>query len=117
LLAAVMVGIGAVHFTSPAELVAIVPGPFSEGLKHAAVAVSGVFEIAGGVGLLPRRLRRVAALGLVLLYVAVFPANVNVAWNDLPFLGAPTWAKWARLPFQAVFIAWALRYARRAPQA
>jgi uncharacterized membrane protein len=107
-----MVAIGVLHFTATADLTAIVPGPFSWELKRIAVWVSGVFEIAGGLGLLVPRLRRISGLGLVALYVVVFPANIHIAVSDLPFLGAPTWAKWARLPFQALFIAWAWRCAR-----
>ena len=43
------------------------------------------------------------------LLKAVLPANVNMAVNKIP-LGKspmPTWALWARLPLQAVFIWWA----------
>jgi uncharacterized membrane protein len=54
-------------------------------------------------------LRRAAGIGLIALYLAVFPANINMAVNNIA-LGAdpvPTWALWARLPLQVVFIAWA----------
>ena len=71
------------------------------------VHVSGAFEILGGVGLLIPRVRLFAGWGLIALYVAVFPANVNMAWNQLqpdPTNPIPQWAVWARLPFQALFI-------------
>jgi uncharacterized membrane protein len=71
--------------------------------------VSGVAEIAGGLGLLVPRTRRAAAWGLIALFIAVFPANVNMAVNELP-LGTktvPAWTLWARLPLQLVLIAWA----------
>ena len=76
------------------------------------VWISGVAEIAGGLGLLIPMTQRWAAWGLIALYVAVFPANINMAMNDLP-LGrqkVPRWAQWARLPFQALFIGWAWLY-------
>jgi uncharacterized membrane protein len=75
------------------------------------VYVSGVAEIALGALLLVPRTRRLAAYGLVALYLAVFPANINMAINGLqldPDNPIPSWAAWARLPFQALFIVWAL---------
>jgi uncharacterized membrane protein len=113
LLALVMVAAGANHFISPATYVAMMPAALPWHL--ALVYASGVAEIAGGLGLLVPRTRRAAAWGLIALLVAVFPANVNMAVNELP-LGTstvPTWALWARLPLQLVLIAWA--YAVRGP--
>lgn len=107
-LAAIMVGIGALHFLVPAPFVKIVPAYLPAPV--ALVMISGFFEILGGLGLLVPRVRRPASVGLVLLYLAVFPANVNMALH--PEIGAaygiPVWSLWARLPLQAVFIVWAL---------
>ncbi len=106
LLAAGMVYVGVRHFVDPAPFVAIVP----EGLPApgALVAISGACEIAGGAGLLVPFTRRAAAWGLIALYVAVFPANVNMAVNNLPFGGAHRpFLLWLRLPLQFVLIAWA----------
>ena len=64
----------------------------------------------GGTGLLVPKTRRLAAWGLIALYLAVFPANINMAWNHLqlsPTGTIPIWALWARLPLQGVLIAWA----------
>jgi uncharacterized membrane protein len=72
------------------------------------VEVSGAFEVAGGVGLLVPRTRAAASCGLVALYVAVFPANVNMVVHSELGGAVPVWALWARLPLQAVLIAWAL---------
>jgi uncharacterized membrane protein len=114
LLAAFMVAIGVLHFVAPANFVRIVPAWLPHPLLL--VHVSGVAEIAGGVGIVCPwpRLRRAAAWGLVLLYVAVFPANINQAVNQIQFEGqsAPGWLFWLRLPFQALFIAWAHWYTR-----
>jgi uncharacterized membrane protein len=107
-LASGMIGVGILHFVVPGFFVRIVPSALPAPLTL--VLVSGVFEILGGVGLLVPRVRRAASFGLVLLYLAVFPANVNMTLH--PEIGAgfgiPEWAVWARLPLQAVFIAWAL---------
>jgi uncharacterized membrane protein len=69
------------------------------------VAVSGVAEIAGGIGLLIRPLRRAAGWGLIALLLAVFPANIYMLQHPGQFHFAP-WILWARLPLQGVFIAW-----------
>jgi uncharacterized membrane protein len=100
-----MTGIGILHFTSPEPFVRIVPAALPAPL--ALVYVSGIAEIAGGLGLLIPAVRRAAGIGLIALYIAVFPANINMALNHLP-LGnepVPTWALWMRLPFQFVFMA------------
>ncbi len=104
-IALAMVTVGALHFLSPEPFVRIVPGylPWPELL----VFVSGGFEVAGGLGLLWSRSRSYASWGLVALYVAVFPANINMAIHEIqlePGGTMPVWAMWARLPFQALFI-------------
>jgi uncharacterized membrane protein len=74
----------------------------------ALVYLSGIAEIAGGVGVLPRSTRKMAGLGLIALLIAVFPANIHMALNGTQDVGidVPRWVWWTRLPFQAVFIAW-----------
>jgi uncharacterized membrane protein len=113
--AVAMMAIGIDHFVQPAFFVRIVPSVFVGSVVTALllVRVSGAFEVLGGLGLLVPRTRRAAGIGLVLLYVAVFPANVNMVVH--PELGGaiPLWALWARLPFQLVFIALALWVSRR----
>jgi len=112
LLAAAMIFAGVLHFASPKGFVRIVPRWLPA--PAALVAVSGACEIAGGVGLLVPATQKLAAWGLIALYVAVFPANVNMALHRIP-LGrkpTPTWMLWARLPLQAVLIGWAYVYTR-----
>lgn len=106
-LAIVMTFAGVMHFVAPRGYVKIMPKFIPA--PEAMVAISGVFEVLGGVGLLIPATQVYAAWGLIALFVAVFPANVNMAINKIP-LGkkpVPTWALWARLPLQAVFIGWA----------
>ncbi len=101
---------GAMHFIAPRPYRAIVPRwvPAPE----ATVAVSGVAEIAGGVGLMAARgtARRWAGRWLVATLVAVFPANIEMALHPERYPKVPggQTALWARLPLQAVFIAWVL---------
>ncbi len=107
-----MVTLGALHFARPEPFVAIMPEALPAHL--ALVYVSGVFEILGGLGLILPRTRRFAAWGLILLFLAVFPANINAAVNHLPMNGkvVPAWTLWARLPFQLVLVAWAYWFTR-----
>jgi len=95
---------GANHFRTPAIYLAMIP----PGLPHKEVlnAVSGVAEILGGIGLLMPGTRRAAAWGLILLLIAVLPANVYVAMRGhMDGLNVSRTVLWWRLPFQAVFIA------------
>ena len=94
---------GYYHFKNPYPYLEIMPDclPFPEFLLY----FSGVCEIAGGIGLLIPRLRRLASYGLIALLIAVFPANVNMAVNSIDF-GLPHYLLWWRLPFQLVFILW-----------
>lgn len=103
LAAALFVGAGVNHFIHPEFYEQIVPSGFPS--PAALVAVSGACEIAGGVGLLIRRLRRPAGWGLIALLLAVFPANVYMAIFPERF-SAPAWALWVRLPLQIVLGGW-----------
>jgi len=94
---------GTFHFLKPELYGQIMPPYFPA--PQLLVAVSGVAEIAGGVGLLIRPLRRAAGWGLIALLIAVFPANIYMAQHPGQFHFAP-WILWLRLPLQAVFIAW-----------
>ena len=99
-----MVAVGVLHFVSPGGFVKIVPAWLPAPLLL--VLVSGFFEILGGLGLFVRRAHRLAAWGLIALYIAVFPANINMAIHGIQPDGThiPVALLWARLPFQALFI-------------
>ena len=103
-LAAFFVVAGANHFLNPVPYRTMMPPylPWPEGL----IIVSGVAEIAGGLGILIPRTRWLAGWGLIALLVAVFPANVQVARHGWPGVPIPQWTLWARLPLQGVLIAW-----------
>ena len=107
LLSLFVVTAGVLHFVSPAFFVSIVPAWLPH--PRAMVAISGVCEITGGLGLFLPKTRRLAGLCLVLLFIAVFPANINMAVHHLPFNGQPVAPSllWARLFLQPVFVAWA----------
>ena len=106
-LAVLFIGAGVNHFVIPGTYERIVP----PGLGDSAmlVRISGVAEIAGGMGVLAPRTRRWAGFGLIALLVAVFPANLYMALNPAKFAKIPAWALWARLPLQPLAMWWAWR--------
>ncbi len=115
LVAVAMVAVGVLHFVHPEGFVRIVPAYLPAPL--ALVLISGAAEILGGLGLLIPRTRHLAAWGLVALYIAVFPANLNMAIHHISLGDAPIpvdklWLLWLRLPFQALFIALAYWFTR-----
>lgn len=104
-----MVVMGILHFVADDVFAHIIPPglPWPYGL----VWISGVFEIALGLALIPEKTRRLAGWGLVALYVAVFPANIYMAIANVHVPGRdplPPAVLWGRLPFQFLFIWWAL---------
>jgi len=111
-LALFMITAGTLHWVIPAPFVKIVPSFLPYPL--ALVYISGIFEILGGVGLLVPPVSRAAAWGLIALFVAVFPANINMAVNQIQLDGIPDsdLLRWWRLPLQAVLIAWAWWYTK-----
>jgi uncharacterized membrane protein len=99
---------GVSHFLNTTAYLRImppyVPRPF------AMVYLSGAAEIAGGAGLLVRPFRRAAVFGLIALLVAVFPANIYMAAQNIQVTSTPipSWFLWARLPVQFLLIWWLL---------
>lgn len=112
LLGALFVGAGINHFLIPRAYQAIVPPSMREDAARL-VAISGVAEIAGGVGVLLPRTRRLAGLGLIALLAAVFPANLHMAREPDSFSRIPRWALYGRLPLQPLMMLWAWRATRR----
>jgi uncharacterized membrane protein len=105
------VAAGTLHFVRPAMYARIMP----PGIGHEAqlVALSGVAEIAGGLGLLIPRTRRAAGYGLIALLLAVWPANIYMAVDARKFATvAPAWALWARVPLQIALMWWMERASR-----
>jgi len=104
-LAFAFVAAGTNHFVNPDFFVAIMPPYLPAHLEL--VYLSGVVEIAGGIGVLIPALRSIAGWGLVALLVAVFPANLHMALHPELFSDMTPLALYSRLPIQILFIAWA----------
>lgn len=94
------------HFLSPELYLSIMPPFFPAPLLL--VNLSGVAEVIGGLAILIPALQRPAGWGLILLLVAVFPANVYALLNGMVISGhaIDRWILIARLPVQLLFIAW-----------
>ena len=94
---------GASHFSSLRhDLAAMIPPPLTGSLPL--VYLTGVLEIVGALGLLTRW-RGQAAIFLVVLLLALFPANVYAAVQGLTLGGAPATALWLRTPLQLFWMA------------
>ncbi len=107
------VATGVNHFAMPRAYRQIVPPWTSRwATAETVVAVSGVAEVAGGLGVLAPRTRRPAGLWLIALLAAVFPANLHMALHPEEFRRIPRWALYARLPLQPLMMWWAWRATR-----
>jgi uncharacterized membrane protein len=105
--------LGVLHFATPDPFVQIMPRALPAPLFL--VYLSGAIEIGLSAALLVpvERVQRLAAWGMAALFVAVFPANVNMAVNDIRLFDSPAWVAWARLPFQGVLVWFAVRLAQK----
>jgi len=108
-----LITMGVLHF--------VVPGPFDAqipreipGEPRTLTYASGVAEAAIGAGLLIPRTRKPAAAAAIALFVAVYPANLNMVriYWDKPLIRA---GAIARLPFQVPMITTALKIWRTTP--
>ena len=108
LMAALYVAAGINHFVHAAKYVSIIPQwmPYKLLLSN----ISGVFEILFGVLLLPKPTRHFAAWGIILLLIAVYPANIQMALDYYRSHNAYFWLTLVRLPFQFFLIWWAWIY-------
>jgi uncharacterized membrane protein len=108
-LSALFVFAGTMHFVIPAAYASIIPDwvPFPVEMVY----LTGVAEIAGGIGLLLERFRRAAAFGLIALLVAVFPANVEMLQDAIAANASALYRTllFLRLPLQPLLIVWIYR--------
>ena len=94
---------GATHFTGlKYDYAAMIPAPLPNDLW--VIYLTGIFEIAGAMGLLIPQTRRIAAIALILLLFAMLPANISAAIQEVPFQGRAATPLWIRLPMQLFFI-------------
>lgn len=96
--------VGVEHFRNAEFFVKLMPPylPFHLELVY----LSGTFETLFGFGLVFPRFRKRAAFGLILLLIAVFPANIHLAMSTTAqeLTGISAEAALFRLPFQLLFL-------------
>jgi uncharacterized membrane protein len=117
-LAGVLLATGATHMARPGFYDPIVPRALP-GAARAWTYGSGLAELGVAAALLVPALRRPAALAAAVLFVAVFPANLQMALDGgypdaSGILGSQALA-WARLPLQVPLVWWSLALARKEP--
>ena len=98
--------VGIKHFIDPYWFLYIIP-PYLVKIGIELVYISGFFEILFGFLLLIPKYRKLAAYGIILLLIAVYPANIYLAFNEEPqkLIGISSFAaSWIRLPIQFILI-------------
>ena len=97
--------VGISHFYNTDFFLKIMPPSFPFHLES--VYLSGFFEIIFGMGIMIKFFRKYASLGLILLLIAVYPANIYLAFNEVAQnkIGISSFmASWVRLPIQFILI-------------
>ena len=110
ILAVCMLIAGISHFVVVETFIKIVPSFLPN--PEAIVYISGAIEVLLSIGLLIPLTCQLSAWGLVALFIAIYPANLNMAINHIHIDGVPDglWFQVIRLPLQFVLIAWAYWY-------
>lgn len=98
----VFTAVSHVHPKTRPDLIRMVPPAFPS--PASLVTLTGVLELAGAIGLLWPRTTATAAWGLIVLLVAMFPANVYAARSGIGVAGRGASALWWRMPLQLFWI-------------
>ena len=108
IMAGLYVSAGIMHFVRPKTFLQIMPDwlPWHQQL----VFLSGLCEIAFALLLLFPATRPIGAWLIILLLIAVFPANIQMAIDFYQKHSPYLWIALLRLPLQFVLIWWAWRY-------
>lgn len=96
--------VGVRHFTDPDFFLAIMPNYLTFHLEF--VYLSGIAEVVLGLMLLSKKTRKTGAIGLIILLILVFPANIHLVQSELSqsLLDVTKSQSIYRLPFQGLFI-------------
>jgi uncharacterized membrane protein len=112
-LAALLTTTGVLHLAVPAPFDAVVPRRLP-GTPRFWTLASGIAELAVAAAVAAPGTRRLGATAAAALFVAVLPANVQMAcdWSDRS--PAARAVAWGRVPLQVPLVAWALAVRRGA---
>ena len=96
--------VGVRHFIDPDFFLAIMPNYLTFHLEF--VYLSGIAEVVLGLMLLSKKTRKTGAIGLIILLILVFTANIHLVQSELSqsILGVTKSQSIYRLPFQGLFI-------------
>lgn len=114
-LAASLIIAGALHFTFPGVFAGMIP-EWLPARQELAYAGGGVLTL-GGLGVIWKKVRRLASLGVTGMLAAFMPANIDVALHGLDLPGqqadlpAGHWLGWASVPMQLVYMFWSWKVA------
>lgn len=100
------INVGMKHFIEPNWFLHIIP-PLLSPIGLELVYLSGYYEIVFGTMLIVPMFRKMGAYFLILLLLAVYPANLYLAFYDQPqqLIGISSFAaSWVRLPIQFIFL-------------
>nr|WP_294894964.1 MauE/DoxX family redox-associated membrane protein [uncultured Pedobacter sp.] len=105
LMACIYILAGINHLVNPDFYLKIMPPylPFPLALVY----LSGLAEITSGALLIPKKTRKIGAWCIIVLLVAVFPANIQMSIDQFNVGGWLFYFSLIRLPFQFLFIYWA----------
>ncbi len=107
----IYVAAGISHYLNPERYIEIMPPWLPQPLFL--VYMSGMFEFLFGVLLMHRLTRQFAAWGIIILLIAVFPANIQMAINYTEIQHPYLWLAVLRLPLQIFLIWWAWVYTQK----
>ncbi|PIF33600.1 putative membrane protein [Flavobacterium sp. 9] len=96
------------HFRKPGMYIKIIPPAFKN--PKLINTISGAAEIILGILLLFHPTTKLAAWGIIVLLIAVFPANLFMFQNKKASFGLPKWILFVRLFLQIIFVYWAYQY-------
>jgi uncharacterized membrane protein len=112
-LAALVGFAGAMHFATPRFFDDIVPS-WMPGTARTTTYVSGVAELTCAALVANRRTARIGGWATLLVFIGVYPANVQMTIDAGRPSSGEDWAVWARTPLQLPLFLWARRVARDA---
>ncbi len=104
------IGAGINHFWHPEFYLRIMPPWLT--WHNELVVISGVCELSFGLLLLFSSTRRLAAWGIILLLIAIFPANIQMMVNYWNKSNPKLWISILRLPLQIILIWWAYSFTK-----
>lgn len=99
---------GVYHFVNPGFYRKMMP-PWLP-CHNYIILVSGIFEVVLAILLLPTTTRAIAAWGIIILLILIFPANIQMTLNFYRKKHRLFWVSVLRLPLQFFLVGWAWLY-------